>query len=198
MAQQTEGEKEHYNMRPNSAIAGLAVMVLIFSIGMTGLAAYTFIIVLPPALESLNEVGWELINYNPRTEEEFYSGSSGLMDVGVRLQNFGNSLPCSENGGCIGLIDLSSQRNQLNDMGSSLQALAGNMQNIGDDFRQTANLIHSVGYGALALKDGLYFGSVTVLGLGMVGILTGIALVSVANAVKNLERAAVLIYKKRA
>jgi hypothetical protein len=173
-------------------------MVLIFSIGMTGLAAYTFIIVLPPALDSMNEVGWELINYNPGTEGEFYSGSSGLRDVGAKLQNFGNSLPCSENGGCVGLIDLSSQRSQLNDMGSNLQSLAGNMQNIGDDFRYTVNLIHSVGYGALALKDGLYFGSVTILGLGMAGVLTGIALISVANAVKNLEKAAVLIYKKRA
>lgn len=185
-------------MRPNSVIAALAVVVLILGIGTTGLAAYTFIIVLPPALDSLNKVGWDLINYNPGTEGEFYSGSSSLRDVGIRLQNFGNSLPCSEDGGCVGLFDLSSQRNQLNDMGSNLEALAGNMQNIGDDFRHTANLIHSVGYGALALKDGLYFGSVTVLALGVGGILTGIALVSVSNAVKNLERAAVLIYKKRA
>ncbi|HXG07867.1 MAG TPA: hypothetical protein VNI77_11145 [Nitrososphaera sp.] len=184
-------------MRPTSVIAGLAVTVLIFSIGMTGLAAYTFIVVLPPALDSLNEVGWELINYNPGTEGQFYSSSSGLRDVGTKLQNFGDSLPCSENGGCIGLIDLSSQRSQLNDMGSSLQALAGNMQNIGDDFGHTVNLIHSVGYTALALKDGLYFGSVTVLGLGIGGILTGVALVSAANAVKNLEKAALLIYRKK-
>lgn len=185
-------------MRPNSVIAGLAVVVLIFSIGTTGLAAYTFVIVLPPALDSLNEVGWEFINYNPSTEGEFYSGSSGLRDVGAKLQNFGNSLPCSENGGCIGLIDLSSQRSQLNNMGSNLQALAGNMQNIGDDFIYTVNLIHSIGYSALALKDGLYFGAVTIMGLGIGGILTGIALVSVVNAVKNLEKVAVLIYKKRA
>ncbi|MEW6604612.1 MAG: hypothetical protein AB1351_07980, partial [Thermoproteota archaeon] len=108
-----------------------------------------------------------------------------------------NSLPCSEDRGCIGLIDLSSQRSQLNDMGSNLKALAGNIHNIGDDFGYTVDIIHSVGYAALALKDGLYFGAVTVLGLGMAGVLTGIALVSVANAVKNLERAAVLVYKRR-
>jgi hypothetical protein len=35
------------------------------------------------------------------------------------------------------------------------------------------------------------------LGLGLAGVLTGIALVAVANAVKNLEKAAVLIYKRR-
>jgi hypothetical protein len=184
-------------MRPNSAIAGLAVVVLIFSTGAAGLATYTFLVVLPPALDSLNEAGWDLINYNPGTEQEFYSGSSGLSDVGTKLQNFGNSLPCSESGGCIGLIDLSSQKNQLNNMGSNLKALAGNMQNIGDDFRYAIDIIHSVGYGVLALKDGLYFGSITMLGLGLAGVLTGIALVSVANAVKNLEKAAVLIYKRR-
>jgi hypothetical protein len=183
-------------MRPNSAIAGLAVVVLIFSTGAAGLATYTFIVVLPPVLDSLNEAGWDLINYNPGTEE-FYSGSSGLSDVGTKLQNFGNSLPCSESGGCIGLIDLSSQKSQLNNMGSNLKALAGNMQNIGDDFRYTIDIIHSVGHGVLALKDGLYFGSMTMLGLGLAGVLTGIALVSVANAVKNLEKAAVLIYKRR-
>ncbi|MEW6604182.1 MAG: hypothetical protein AB1351_05780, partial [Thermoproteota archaeon] len=72
-------------MRPNSIITGLAVVVLVVSIGTTGLAAYTFLIILPPALHSLNNVGWELINFNPGTEQEFYSGSSGLIDVGAKL-----------------------------------------------------------------------------------------------------------------
>lgn len=170
------------------AITGLAISILIVGIGATVLASYTFFVILPPALANVNQAAWELIHYNPGTEQQFYSGSAGLRNAGTDLQNLGLSLPCSDNGGCFRVFDLSPQRNQLTSMGSNLQSIADNVHDVGDDFVYTVSVIHTVGYGTLGVKDGLYYGVMTMLGLGLSVILTGTALLVVARALKVIEK----------
>lgn len=167
---------------------GISIAVLVIGGSATGLAGYTFFIILPPALSSMNNAGWDLINYNPGTQQEFYNGASKLSSAGSDLQNLGRSIPCSSAGGCLGVIDFSSQRNQLVSMGSNLKSLSDNIRNAGDDFSYTVNVIHSVGYGALGIKDGLYYGVMTMVGMGIAILFAGAGLTVAAAAFRDIAK----------
>jgi hypothetical protein len=165
-------------------IQALAIGVLVLGVGAFGLASYTFFIILPPALDSVNSAAWNLISFNP--ENNFHSGAEKLLSAGNELRSVGKEV---EGWGWVPGIgqSLSGIGNNLDEMGSQVKSLAADVEKTGSTFDTTVDVIHSVGHGALGLKDGLYYGVMTMLVLGTVGVMTGIALLVVGNTIVNLQ-----------
>lgn len=178
-----ETEHAKYRKWDSQTILWLAVVILVISLGAVGLAGYTFFIVLPPALDNVNTAAWNLINFHPKND--FSDSAYKVREAGNNLQNVGNQI-----GGLGGLPfvggTISSIGANLNSMGSQIQSLADNVQNTGNTFDSTVNVINSVGYGALGVKDGLYYGVMTMLVFGGVGVLTGVTLMVVGRSIARL------------
>ena len=174
-------------------VAGLAVAIIVVSIAAEALAGFTFFIILPPALNNVNAAAWSLINFNPGTGDEFRNGANDVRAAAESLRQTGRSLICAY-GNCniLGfqiLNEMQDTRIALENLADDVEKLSGRANNLGQDFDQTVTVIHSVGYGALGIKDGLYFGVMTMLALGAVGILTGIGLAVTSDALRRLEGA---------
>ena len=174
----------------SKVITGLTVAILVVSIGAEALAGYTFFVVLPPALNNVNTAAWDLINYNPGTGSEFRNGATDLDKAANNLRNTGRTLPCAYDCNLAGvqLFSMKDTRRSLEALGDNLESLGKRANNLGKDFDQTVTVIHSVGYGALGIKDGLYYGIMIMLGLGAAGILTGIGLLVTAGTLRRLEK----------
>lgn len=172
------------------AVAAIAVAIMVVSMVAEGLAGFTFFVILPPALNNVNTAAWSLINYNPGTGDEFRAGANNIIEAADSLRQTGRSLPCAYGCNILGLQILNEMQNTriaLENLADDVDKLGGRANNLGEDFDQTVTVIHSVGYGALGIKDGLYFGVLTMLALGAVGILTAIGLAIISNALRRLE-----------
>jgi hypothetical protein len=176
-------------------IKGFALGVLGISTVSLGLACYTFFVVLPPALSAVNDAGWKLVNYYPGVGGELREGASSLYSASSELRSAGQSLPCAYGCNIIGMevFSMASTRTHLEGLAESISDLGARANNLAGQYDQTEAVIHSVGYGSLGLKDGLYFGVMTMLALSSVAVLTGITFLVIGKLASRISYKTIIV-----
>ncbi|MGI0015204.1 MAG: hypothetical protein ACREBU_17455 [Nitrososphaera sp.] len=143
----------------SNAILAMATMTLIIGSSAFALSVYTFIVIFPPASNSMSHA------------------SSQMRVIANDVYGIANRIPCAGPGGCyydfpfnlgrITFIDLSGVKNSVMNVGNTVNSLADSVT---------------------SFRDTLFYGLLTLMGLGLAVVFAGLGLAAAGSAIKDLRR----------